>query len=182
MKSNFPQDKIFPYFKQLLPGNGEDETSGIRLVTHALVKGLTLFYAVDIGNGFQIIQESMLVDWGLTEPQLFDIAIGNFANLLAGQLQVHGDSNGVMLTVDGNLEAGLVLMDDIWEQLEPQIGDTLVLAVPTRDVVMVTGENNEEFLQQMREKAREIYENGDHPLSELLYKRVDRKWEVFEPF
>lgn len=57
-----------------------------------------------------------------------------------------------------------------------------MLAVPTRDVVMVTGENNEEFLQQMREKAWEIYEDGDHPLSDLLYKRVDRKWEPFEKF
>jgi len=47
---------------------------------------------------------------------------------------------------------------------------------------MVTGENNEEFLQQMREKAWEIYEDGDHPLSDLLYKRVDRKWEPFEKF
>ncbi len=190
------RDKIFPYFKQFKEGTDNSlplpddlstidnnkvyEAPSIQLVRRTVVEGLNLLYALDFGSGFQIIQENKLAEWGLTESQVYDIAVENFSNLLVNNLQVHGDANGVMLTVDGNLEAALVLVDDIWDQLEPQIGDTLVITVPARDVVMVTGEHNSGFLGTMRTKAREIYEKGNYPLSDLLYKRVNRKWEVFE--
>ncbi|MBN9382948.1 MAG: DUF1444 family protein [Chitinophagaceae bacterium] len=192
------RDKIYPYFKQFkaiteesvpLPDNLSEidnakiyEAPQVQLVRRTIVEGLELLYAVDSGYSYEIIQERNLAEWHLTEDQLYEIAKENFNNLLVNNLKGHGDSNALMLTVNGNLEAGLVLIDPIWEQLEPQIDDTLVIAVPSRDVVLVTGEHKKEFLSSLRQKAREIYEKGDHPISELLYRRVNGKWEVFEKF
>lgn len=35
-------------------------------------------------------------------------------------LKVHGNTNALLFTLNGNLEAGLVLIDEIWSQLEDQ--------------------------------------------------------------
>jgi uncharacterized protein YtpQ (UPF0354 family) len=96
---------------------------------------------------------------------LHEIALGNFRDLVAASLQVHGDTNGVMFVLNGNLEAGLVLPDEIWEQLERQIGESVVVSVPPRDVNVATGKSNGTMIDSFNEKAKYILMNGDHPLS-----------------
>ena len=78
MKPGIPQDKIFPYFKQIFADTGEpyplpDDLSGFgRNKTYEAPGG---------GSVMRPIVE------GLTEPQLFDIAIDNFGNLISDQLE-----------------------------------------------------------------------------------------------
>ena len=44
-----------------------------------------------------------------------------------------------MFVLDGNLESGLLLADHPWEQTGPQLPGELIAAVPSRDMLAVTG-------------------------------------------
>jgi hypothetical protein len=190
------KNKIFPYFKKMdafsgtavpLPEHPSEADKnkvyaapGLQLVIKRIVQGLNLLYAVDKDYGYEIIQAGKLIEWGITEDELHATAIDNLNNLLLTELKIHGDSNRLMLTVNGNLEAGIVLVDYLWDQIESQIQDVPVIAVPSRDVLLITGVHKKEHIVSIREKAKEIYESGDYPLSDLLYKRENGQWVVFE--
>ena len=44
-----------------------------------------------------------------------------------------------MFVLDGDLEASLLLVDHLWEQIGPQLPGDLIAAVPSRDTLAVTG-------------------------------------------
>jgi uncharacterized protein YtpQ (UPF0354 family) len=86
----------------------------------------------------------------------------------------------MMLTVNGNLEAGVILIDEIWDQMESQIGEQVVISVPSRDVVIATGKSNRDAINTFSEKAKTVLQSGDHPLSKNWFIRNNNQWELFE--
>jgi len=188
---------IFPYFKQLLPPAGVAEAlpddlkrvdssktyehPSIKPVIREVCEDLNCLYAIDNEYGYEIIQEDTLTGLAIDREQLHAIALENYRQLLSKNMKAHGDANGILFTVDGNLEAGLVLIDEIWDQMEEKIGEEVVVAVPARDVVVATGRSNRSMIDTFNQKARNILNGGDHPLSGNWFVRKNRKWEVFEP-
>lgn len=188
--------RLFPYFKQFLPEGGPsyplpDDLSKIdrtktysmpelEMVYRNICEDLNCLYVIDGDTGFEIVQERHLQEWDIDKETLHETAIHNFRLLISQKLSVQGDTNAVMLIVDGNLEAGLVLIDEIWEQLEDQIGEQVVIAVPSRDVVMATGKSNREMIERLKDSARGILQTGDHPLSKNLFIREGVHWKLFE--
>jgi hypothetical protein len=58
----------------------------------------------------------------------------------------------------------------------------LIVAVPSRDVVIFTGGQNRDGLAFMRAKVSRILEVGDHPLTRHFLVRPGNQWDVYEGF
>jgi uncharacterized protein YtpQ (UPF0354 family) len=188
---------IYPYFKQFMPSSGDsielptdfidiDKSKvyhhpSIKPIIKDICEDLNCLYAIDNEYGYEIIQEDKLADLQLSKDELHEIALSNFRQLISTNMKAHGDTNGIMFTVNGNLEAGLVLVDEIWEQLQNQIGEEVVIAVPSRDVIVATGKSNRSMIDNFSQKAKTILEGGDHPLSKNWFVWRNKKWELFEP-
>jgi len=163
--------KIFPYFKQFSPSTEPtyplpddfskiDKTktydaAGVSIVFSNICEDLNCLYAIDTGNSFEIIQDRHLKDWNISKEKLHLIAIENFRSLIVQKMTAKGDTNAIMFIVDGNLEAGLVLIDEIWLQLEDQIGEQVVITVPSRDVIMATGKSNRIMIDRFKENSKQ---------------------------
>jgi uncharacterized protein YtpQ (UPF0354 family) len=187
---------VYPYFKQLTTSTGSTEPfpsdlpqvdkmttyemPGVSLVILNVCEDLNCLYAINSEYGLEIIQESHLVKWGISKERLHEIALENFRSLIATNMTARGDTNGIMFTIDGNLEAGLVLIDEIWEQLEEQIGEPVVISVPSRDVIVATGKSNRPMIEAFTQNSKDILMTGDHPLSKYWFIRQGGKWNVFE--
>jgi len=188
--------KIFPYFKQFSPSTEPthplpddfskiDKTktydaAGVSIVFSNICEDLNCLYAIDTGNSFEIIQHRHLKDWNISKEKLHLIAIENFRSLIVQKMTAKGDTNAIMFIVDGNLEAGLVLIDEIWLQLEDQIGEQVVITVPSRDVIMATGKSNRIMIDRFKENSKQILLTGDHPLSKNMFIRESGHWRSFE--
>jgi uncharacterized protein YtpQ (UPF0354 family) len=188
--------KIYPYFKQFLPSNGnsiplpddfkeikKDETydlPGVSLIFKNICEDLNCLYVFDTGNSFEIIQESHIQAWGVDQHKLHEYAIENFRTMITQRLSARGDTNGIMFVLDGNLEAGLVLIDEIWEQYEDQVGEKIVITVPSRDVIMATGVSNRAMIDQFKQNSKRILLEGEYPLSKNLFIRESSQWNLFE--
>jgi uncharacterized protein YtpQ (UPF0354 family) len=189
------KSSIFPYFKQLsvsndaaqkLPEDLSDvkhdvtyEAPGVELVIKHICEDLNCLYVIDSGNDYKIIQQRHLSHWQIDQARLEQIALDNLTTLAMTNLSVKGDSNGLMFVLNGNLEAAIVLMDQIWIQLEEQIGEAIVIAVPSRDVLLATGASNETMLESFAKTAADVYKNGDYPLSRNLFIRDGGVWKLF---
>jgi hypothetical protein len=81
----------------------------------------------------------------------------------------------------GNFESSLLLMDDVWSQLEKEMPNGTVAAVPARDVVAFCDLKSEEGISALKNViARAEAENVDHPITKSLLRREKTAWVVYE--
>ena len=164
-------------------GTGPEDTP----VTEALVADLLITYAFDLGPVFEMVCPRDCQRLGLTQPQLRQIAVTNLRKQI-GRVHVENLAEGklntplLMLATGNDLEACLLLMDDIWEPFSRQVVGEMVVAVPTRDLVYVTGNQSPEALHVVREAVEEAQSRErTHSLTRHLLVRRGRQWQTYAP-
>src|SRR5262249_59063451 len=93
--------------------------------------GLLVCYITDTGDALRYLQNRDLDEAALDAEALHEVALGNLARLTSGRVRLlpQGDFFGLLL--DGNFEASLLLLDDLWDgALAGYPGSGLVPAVP----------------------------------------------------
>ncbi|NUR30685.1 MAG: hypothetical protein HOV83_33350 [Catenulispora sp.] len=94
--------------------------------------------------------------------------------------QVVGQPPALMLSFSG-WESCMLLIGEFWERLAGHVPGELVVGVPARDVVMVTGSASPPGLERVRRAVdRLFFAGGANLLSrDLLVWR--HGWELFQP-
>lgn len=195
--SNNKLNSIFPYFKQILPPhNGtkseqlpEDlstidkeksySVSGVNLIIKNICDDLNCLYVYDTEAGLEFIQESEINKLYIDREKLHEIAMSNYRQLLSQQLNAQNNGESFWFIIDGNYEAGLVLVDEVWDQIEGYLQEEIVLCVPSRDVIFATGKSNKDTISDFTEKAKQILTSGNHTLSKNWFVRQNKQWNVF---
>jgi hypothetical protein len=99
--------------------------------------------------------------------------------VLASRAEFHGQPPALMLSFEG-LESSLLLATDIWQRLAGTVPGDLVVGVPARDVVVVTGSNSSAGLEKARRCVERVFFAGDENL--LSRSLLVRRGGVWEPF
>src|SRR5262245_24765465 len=100
--------------------------------------------------------------------------------VLSSRAEFHGQPPALMLSFEG-LESSLVLASDFWTRLEGAVPGELVVGVPARDVVIVTGSQSGAGMEKVRRCVERVFfAGGDHPLSRSLLIRRGGTWEPFD--
>jgi len=95
--------------------------------------------------------------------------------------RLHGQPPALMLSFDG-LESSVLLADAFWDSLEGSIPGELVVGVPARDVVIVTGSESRPGLEKARRAVdRVFFAGGEYLLTRHLLVRRRGEWGVFRP-
>ncbi len=104
------------------------------------------------------------------------------ADQLDGMLdhvRVHGQPPALMLSFDG-LESSLLLSELFWDELADSVPGDLVIGVPARDVVIITGSRSRAGLEKARRAVdRVFFAKGEHLLLPDLVVWRDGEWEPF---
>ncbi len=191
-------NSIYPYFKQFLPISNAtspenllsdviqtDKTKvysapDLKFVVKNICADLNCFYIYDNELGFEIIQEEELDKLKISKEELHEIALSNYRKLISKKLKAQSNSEAFWFILDGNLEASLILVDEIWDQIEEQVKEDIVVCVPSRDVIIATGKSKTKVIEDFSEKAKEILLNGDHTLSKNWFVRENKEWKIFK--
>jgi uncharacterized protein YtpQ (UPF0354 family) len=102
------------------------------------------------------------------------------ANLEAklSQVVVHGQPPALMLGFDG-LASTLLLAESVWAGLADSVPGDLVVGVPARDVVIVTGSQSRPGLERVRRAVNRMFFAGDrHLLTRHVLIRRGGVWEI----
>ncbi len=158
-------------------GTGPDDTP----VTEPLVGELIVTYAFDLPETFQMVCPHDCQRLGIAPGQIRAIAVANLKRQL-GNIGYQGEPPLVRMIVGGNLEACLLLVDDIWQSLASKIPPEIVIGVPARDVLLVTTTaSTRGGLQMLRDAVKGAYgSETTHALTLQLLVRRDERWEVFD--
>ena len=179
------KDRIYPMLKQAVPES--DTTQIIELKTNEnpvfdnYIADVHVFYSIDFESFFTYINQGQLIKWKITKDSLSKTALKNLDNLASGRAQFQGDSAFAMIILNGNLEASLMLSDAFWTYIADVVkNNSLIIGIPTRDVLLVTHSDCKEGLEKMRKSVKQTFEQGDHVITKWTFKRENGKWIKFE--
>jgi len=118
-------------------------------------------------------------DLGVERSALRQLAVENLGRLRP-KIEMHSHGNMlVMFDVGGTYEASLLLFDSLWTDGQVKVNGDIVVAVPTRDALLVTGSKNRKGLSALREIATKLSAEGSNPISDKLFVYRDGRFKKF---
>ena len=168
---NFEELKtqIYPWIKKSEQGGAGDAAGELRLdlLMKPFLADLCILFAADTGNCFELLQRSDLPD-GMTTDELFDIALKNLADNVDFQL-MPTNFGGHGIIAGGDHEAGALCLSFLWEFCVNHIGESLIVAVPAKDMVLMVGKSQTEALERMKQVSADIIAGGERTLTRHLF-------------
>ena len=140
---------------------------------------LIIVYAEDRKNNIYYLNQKDFLNLNIDLDSLSKISITNLVGILP-KMKRNEAGDVFMLTAGGDYEASLILYKEIWSKDNFPVNGDIVIAVPNRDILYVTGSENKEGLKAMREMTNNLYNTGDHPLTKELFIFKDNTFIKFD--
>jgi uncharacterized protein YtpQ (UPF0354 family) len=138
---------------------------GTRLLTEPFNSELMIVYAEDRTSSMRFL---MMRDDVGDRSELHHLALANLHRLLT-KIEVRQGASGVLLvSAGGDYEASLLLADSIWSSGQIKVDGDIVVAVPAKDALLVTGSHNTPGIAKLRALAAEIAA-GPYALTSTLF-------------
>ncbi|MDJ0710192.1 MAG: DUF1444 family protein [Woeseiaceae bacterium] len=147
-------------------------------MTYPLVDDLIVIYAEDTPANIRYIQKEDIEETGIDMAEIANLSIENLLARLPG-IEVHGGEGLYMVTAGGNYEPSLLLIDDMWNADNFDVQGEIVVSIPARDMLLVSGADDPDKLDQLVEIGTEVYEGSPYRLTTNLYVWRDSAWQLF---
>lgn len=112
-----------------------------------------------------------------SEDALWKRALENTRKILAGRIKLQDDGEGIVSIFAPGLASGVLLDDSFWERPEFK-GKGDLVALVTKDEVLVVHEGNAAGLKLLRDYIADEQAADRYLLSAVLLVRRNGKWEV----
>jgi len=140
---------------------------------------LIIAYAHDSKNNIQYLTRDDLKSLSINSDSLRPIAIRNLDKIL-NNIERQGTQGTYMLTAGGNFEVSIILLDNIFTKKSLPVEGEYVIAIPNRDMLLVTGSRNKAGIEKIKGIAKESFETGNYQVSQYLYKWNGKRFEKYE--
>lgn len=127
-----------------------------------------IYYALDLGKSYRLIDESLLKDLNLTEQQIKEMALFNVRKLDNPYKtdEVKGNIFYFINTNDG-YDASRVLNAALLSSFEDKIEGEMLIALPHQDVLIIADIRNKTGYDIMAHMTMEFFTNGLVPITSL---------------
>ncbi|MEM1437224.1 MAG: DUF1444 family protein [Pseudomonadota bacterium] len=172
--------KIVPVIKDaawITEVSGDDDPKE-RLVFESLNEALVIVYAQDADNTIRYLQPDEFDELELEKP-IREIALNNLSALLP-ELQIGGNDGLFLLVADGTYEVSTLLLEDLWNKKAFPVQGELIVSVPARDVVLVSGTQESDSRPLMEKLTKQMYDESPYKLTQQLFRRKGDGWVLHE--
>jgi len=162
------EKSIFPVIRSTsFPTEMKD---GKKLVTKEHTAETRIFYALDIGKSYRLIDEAMLQNEGWTEARIHENALFNLRSIQFDYKTdtVQGNDFHFVALQDG-YDASRILQESFLdEMLEKSTGEVAV-AVPHQDVLIVADIQNDTGYDILAQMTMQFFAEGRIPITSLPF-------------
>jgi hypothetical protein len=151
----------------------EGETHSIELASVGVADDLSAVFVRDTPNSIAYLNPSDVKALG-------ELTARAQKNLLSSLPAIHISGEGpiYMVIAGGYYECSLALLPDFWEAMAPLLDGSPLVAMPSRDLCLITGDEDPEVVEQLRSQIEAMGELA-YPISPTIY-RVQRQGRWFE--
>lgn len=141
---------------------------------------LYIVYGIDEPNGVALLTDDQLKKLKIEKADLRKASLGNLGSMTK-KLAIVSKEGVSAIELDGNYESSMLLATPVWNHRAKQFDDDIVAAVPSRSVVLFAARKDAAGIDKVKALAKEIFDGGDHVISNALYLWKDQKWQVYKP-
>ncbi len=169
--------------KQVLPvirstSFPEEASEGVPFVFDEHTAETRIYYAVDLGATYRLIDENFLAKQGWTKGQVKEIAQFNVRSLptTVKKDEVAGNVFYFMNTNDG-YDASRILNESFLKEMAGKMEGEMTVAVPHQDVLIIGDMRNETGYDVLAQMAMSFFANGHVPITALSFIYEDGELE-----
>jgi uncharacterized protein YtpQ (UPF0354 family) len=139
-------------------------------ITKSLTDDLFIFYGIPTDNTLELIKKSDLpIDYDIEE--INKAAIINLEKRIGDNIGYQSIvPNLIFVKAEAVFVLSVILLDYVWPQFENVLNDKLVISMPTKEVLFVSGENNSNGRARHIEFTKGFFYNSEKKLSNKIYK------------
>jgi len=139
---------------------------------------LLCFYGVDKGSHFDLLLQRDLPE-NVGTDELDQYSHDNLLNYISDKTQIHQTPfGGVGFSCGGDHEAALLTLPEIWNMVVERLGEEIVFAVPSKDLIIFVSADKQESIDGLENMVEEVHKDGERLLSKQLFTYKDGKVEV----
>ena len=153
--------------------SGKDPT---RLVRDAFAADVSVAYVFDIGQGMRYATEKDLTEMGASHAALTTAAMKNLSDA-TGETRWERSGNAMLADFDANYNSSLIMLDDLWPEIEKQLGGPIAVGIPSRDSIIAVRTDDAAAVAEIRAAMNHDYA---YAISSKLFKRENGKWVEFK--
>jgi uncharacterized protein YtpQ (UPF0354 family) len=151
-------------------------------VVEELTPCLGVAYVFDLPDRFEYVTPFYCTRLELGTQDLRPLAVRNLTQR-RDKPQITWRGGAGLFTLDGNLEASLLLADHVWWQIAPHVAGDLVAVAPSRTTLAVTGTDNAMGMKTLGLYVDHVWREAETRtlLTKSFYIRRGDSWEQFNP-
>jgi uncharacterized protein YtpQ (UPF0354 family) len=139
---------------------------------------LIVLYAEDSPKNIRYFSPADLDNAKIDRKHLRNLACENLKKIIP-KIERHGGNGLFMVVAGGDYEASLLLFDGIWNDLKSEVRGEIVVAIPTRDLLVVTGSEDTGGIQRMKQIIKDASAKGSYRLTKKMFAYRNGKFEEF---
>jgi uncharacterized protein YtpQ (UPF0354 family) len=140
---------------------------------------LVILYAEDSPRNIRYLQSKDLQAGKIERSELRALACENLKRLLP-KIERQGANGVYMFTAGGDYEASLLLLDSLWTNRQADVQGEVVVAVPTRGVLLLTGSRDPQGIEKVKQIVKETWSGGAYRLTQKLFVYRNGKFQEFK--
>ncbi|WP_163101340.1 DUF1444 domain-containing protein [Peribacillus alkalitolerans] len=162
------ENKIFPVIRST--SFPLKDQSDIPFITDEHTAETRIYYALDLGNTYRLIDEKFLEQQGWNPEHLREVARFNVRGLSTSVKtdSVAGNVYHFVSTKDG-YDASRILNESWLKSMQEKMEGTMALAVPHQDVLIVADIRNETGYDVLAQMAMSFFASGLVPITALSF-------------
>ncbi|HLR54922.1 MAG TPA: DUF1444 domain-containing protein [Pseudogracilibacillus sp.] len=137
-----------------------------------------IFYAIDLGKSYRLLEESLLEQEGWTKDRLHENALFNLRSLSTSYKkdEVSGNDFYFIATQDG-YDASRILNIAFLDEMAAKCEGELAIAVPHQDVLVLADVKNETGYDVLAQLTMQFFAEGRIPITSLAFLYEEQKLE-----
>ncbi|WP_017473449.1 DUF1444 domain-containing protein [Amphibacillus jilinensis] len=152
--------------------------SGLPLICHEHTAETRIYYALDLGNTYQLIDKQMLNEANWEIEHLREMALFNMKSLSIALKKDHVAGNDFyFVAANDGYDASRVLNESWLAEMAEHAHGTLALAVPHQDTLIVADIQNDMGYDILAQMAMQFFAEGRVPITALSFIYEDKKLE-----
>ncbi|WKA59828.1 DUF1444 family protein [Planococcus shenhongbingii] len=147
-----------------------ESKEGHKFITSEHTAETRVFYALDAGTTYRLIDENMLNSLSLTEEQLKEIAKFQVKKLKTAVKEDHVAGNVFyFLNENDGYDATRILNEAFLKEMKSKITGDMTVSVPHQDVLIIGDIRNETGYDVLAQMAMHFFTNGKVPITSLSF-------------
>ncbi|WP_153730696.1 DUF1444 domain-containing protein [Sporosarcina obsidiansis] len=137
-----------------------------------------IFYALDLGTTYRLIDESMLSEMGMTAQEVQEVAMFSVKTLpTAWKKDKVSDNIFYFINNNDGYDASRILNQPFLKEMEKMIEGHMVVSVPHQDVLIIGDIRNDTGYDVIAQMAMQFFTTGAVPVTSLSFIYENGKLE-----